>query len=197
MNALRHTPGIIAVSFVAVGSSLAFSMPDSQCSTIKLIASEKSNRWESMRGEEISSSNRPGAPFQRQRWRMTGDVEPFEKCYISDKTYRGGAPIRSVSCIFKIPTVPDKSVMTDELREKLLTTTTEFAKAFAQCLGSKPRESADVNDSGTSHSMGWEWELSPPGVRQAVKVSLGAWIPKVGVVVDGVRTYASLLASFD
>lgn len=195
MAALRVTLGAAAICSL-VGSPQALSMPDAQCATIKTIVSQKSNRWDGLRGQEVPSTNRPGALFQRQRWAMRGDVKPFETCYIQDKTYKSGTPFRSVYCTFKVPTVPDKSVMTDELSERLLTSFNGVAREFAQCLGSKPKESTGMNDSATSQTIDWEWEFSPPEVPQPVKVSLGGWIPKVGVVVDGVYTHASLLATF-
>lgn len=173
VNALRLGLGAAALGLAPIGTPPAFSMTDSQCSTIKLLATEKPNRWQSLLGEEVPTSNRPGAPFQRQSWKATVDGAPFKMCYIREKTYRGGAPVRSASCHVELPPVPEKVAMTTE------------------------RESTGTNDSATSRTLAWEWKLSPPQVPQPVTVTLSGAIPNVGAVVDGIYTSAHFLVSFD
>lgn len=197
VNVSRYSLAVVAVGLVAIGPSLAFSMTDEQCSAIKLMATEKSSRWQNLLGVEVPTSNRPGAPFQRQNWKANLDVEPFMSCFIREKVYRGGAPARSASCHFDLPTVPEKSAMTAEMHGRLLSLYKGLAGELAHCLGSKPLESTGVNDSATSRMTIWDWKLSPPQTPQPVAVRLTGWLPKVGAVVDGVRTSAHLLVSFE
>lgn len=197
VNALRLGLGAAALGLAPIGTPPAFSMTDSQCSTIKLLATEKPNRWQSLLGEEVPTSNRPGAPFQRQSWKAKVDGAPFKMCYIREKTYRGGEPVRSASCHVELPPVPEKVAMTTELQGRLFALYTGLAGEFARCLGSKPRESTGTNDSATSRTLAWEWKLSPPQVPQPVTVTLSGAIPNVGAVVDGIYTSAHFLVSFD
>ncbi|QCS61182.1 hypothetical protein EC609_00200 [Achromobacter denitrificans] len=127
VNALRLGLGAAALGLAPIGTPPAFSMTDSQCSTIKLLATEKPNRWQSLLGEEVPTSNRPGAPFQRQSWKAKVDGAPFKMCYIREKTYRGGEPVRSASCHVELPPVPEKVAMTTELQGRLLALYTGLA----------------------------------------------------------------------